>query len=56
MPKSTQRNATSSSSNDSPAERHDSIAHMAYYLAEKRGFEPGQELNDWFKAEQLLSR
>lgn len=27
------------------------IATLAYYKAEARGFEPGQELNDWLEAE-----
>lgn len=27
------------------------IALAAYYKAEKRGFSPGQELNDWLEAE-----
>lgn len=28
------------------------IAEMAYYKAEKRGFEPGHEMDDWLEAEQ----
>lgn len=28
------------------------IAVLAFYKAEKRGFEPGHELQDWFEAEQ----
>ena len=31
------------------------ISELAYYKAEQRGFEPGHELDDWFKAEQELS-
>ena len=35
---------------------HDAkIAELAYYKAESRGFEPGQELQDWIEAEQELS-
>jgi len=30
------------------------IAELAYYKAEKRGFEPGHELEDWLEAEQEL--
>ena len=30
------------------------IAEAAYYRAEKRGFEPGQEMDDWFVAEQEI--
>jgi hypothetical protein len=28
------------------------IAVLAFYKAEKRGFQPGHELQDWFEAEQ----
>jgi hypothetical protein len=31
------------------------IAEAAYYRAEKRGFEPGLELDDWFTAEQEIN-
>jgi hypothetical protein len=31
------------------------IAETAYYLAEKRGFEPGHELEDWFEAEKIVA-
>ena len=31
------------------------IAEAAYYRAEKRGFEPGQEMEDWFVAEQEIN-
>ena len=35
---------------------HDAkIVELAYYKAESRGFEPGQELQDWIEAEQELS-
>jgi hypothetical protein len=30
------------------------IAEIAFYKAEKRGFEAGHELDDWFEAEQEL--
>jgi hypothetical protein len=30
------------------------IAETAYFLAEKRGFEPGGELDDWFRAENIV--
>jgi hypothetical protein len=33
------------------AERHRRIAERAYRRAERRGFAPGQELNDWLAAE-----
>jgi hypothetical protein len=31
--------------------RHTMIAEAAYFLAERRGFAPGQELDDWLQAE-----
>lgn len=30
------------------------IAEAAYYKAEKRGFEPGHELQDWIEAEEEI--
>jgi hypothetical protein len=32
------------------------IAEAAYYLAEKRGFVPGHELEDWRDAESRIDR
>lgn len=34
-----------------PADRQASIAVAAYYHAERRGFAPGGELDDWLRAE-----
>jgi hypothetical protein len=34
-----------------PEEREQLIARAAYFRAEKRGFEPGHELEDWLQAE-----
>jgi hypothetical protein len=31
--------------------RHEQIAQAAYFRAERRGFEPGHELEDWLAAE-----
>ncbi len=31
------------------------VANAAYYLSEKRGFAPGKDLEDWFKAESLIA-
>jgi hypothetical protein len=31
------------------------VAEAAYYLAEKRGFAPGKELEDWFEAERIVA-
>lgn len=36
------------------ADRHARIAELAYYKAERRGFHPGSELDDWLEAEQEL--
>ena len=30
------------------------VATAAYYRAEKRGFEPGHELDDWYEAEREI--
>ena len=40
----------------SPAELHQTISVVAYYLAERRSFEPGHEMEDWLNAEaQVLA-
>jgi len=39
-----------------PGERHQLIAEIAYLIAERRGFAPGQELSDWLAAEQEVNR
>jgi hypothetical protein len=31
------------------------VAERAYCKAEKRGFEPGHEMEDWFEAEQEIT-
>ena len=33
-------------------DRDASIAELAYYKAESRGFEPGHEFDDWLEAER----
>jgi len=38
-----------------PPDRDAKIAELAYYKTEKRGFEPGHELEDWLEAEQELA-
>ena len=35
-------------------ERHAAIAEAAYFRAQRRGFEPGHELDDWLAAEAEL--
>ncbi len=34
--------------------RHQKIGLAAYYKAERRGFAPGHELDDWLEAEQEI--
>jgi len=36
--------------------RHAIIAQHAYYLSERRGFEPGHELDDWLSAERDIEQ
>ena len=36
------------------AEHHSVVAVAAYYLAERRGFQPGHEIQDWLAAERQL--
>lgn len=36
--------------------RHAMTAEAAYYLAERRGFEPGHELEDWLGAEAQIQQ
>ncbi len=38
----------------SRAERLEMIRIAAYHLAEKRGFEPGEAMDDWLEAERDL--
>lgn len=38
----------------SPEDRRKRMAEAAYYRAERRGFAPGQEENDWLEAEQEI--
>ena len=33
-------------------QRHALIAEAAFFIAQKRGFEPGHELDDWLAAER----
>jgi hypothetical protein len=35
-------------------ERFHAIAEAAYYIAQRRGFQPGQELQDWLSAEREI--
>ncbi len=38
------------------SENEEQIRKRAYELAEKRGFQPGHELDDWIQAKKLLSQ
>ncbi len=40
----------------SPEERHRWVAEAAYYIAERRGFAPGCEFDDWLQAEAEVER
>lgn len=48
-----QKNPENTSSPSVPVEER--VATAAYYRAEKRGFTPGQELDDWLEAEREIS-
>jgi hypothetical protein len=39
----------------SDSARYEDISVAAYYRAERRGFEPGHELEDWLAAERELA-
>jgi Protein of unknown function (DUF2934) len=39
-----------------PTRRRALIAEAAYYRAQRRGFEPGHELEDWLQAEAELKQ
>jgi hypothetical protein len=39
-----------------PTRRHALICEAAYFRAERRGFCPGQELDDWLAAESEIER
>lgn len=48
------KNAVSTDAESSPAARRELIAVEAYLLAERRGFTPGAELDDWLAAEAIV--
>ena len=39
-----------------PELRHEMIATAAYYIAEQRGFAPGHELEDWYRAQVAIDK
>lgn len=53
--KTVARSAAKTSQNlFSQRDRYEMIAKMAYFRAEKRGFEPGWEQEDWYESEKLV--
>jgi hypothetical protein len=50
-----QASPTLISGNTFPSEPIDLVATAAYYRAERRGFSPGSELDDWLEAEREIS-
>ena len=39
-----------------PELRHEMIATAAYYISEQRGFAPGHEREDWYRAEAAIDK
>lgn len=39
-----------------PLQRNQMIAYAAYFRAEKRGFSPNNELDDWLESEREVDR
>ncbi len=50
------RNCPATAPSISAEERQNLIARAAYFRAEKRGFSPGCELQDWVEAEMEVTR
>lgn len=48
------RSVLATATESSPAARRELIAVEAYLLAERRGFAPGAELDDWLTAEAIV--
>lgn len=51
-PSSTRSKRTTNNASHKPS--HNEIAEAAYYISEKRGFTPGNEMQDWLEAEHTL--
>jgi Protein of unknown function (DUF2934) len=51
-----QGNSASTRTRLDSAERRELIARVAYFRAERRGFAPGGELEDWLEAEAEVGR
>ena len=50
------RQLVAAEAKDRRVDRQARIALAAYFIAEKRGFEPGHELDDWLAAEAELAQ
>ena len=50
------RQLVAAEAEDRSVDHHAKIALAAYFIAEKRGFEPGHELDDWLAAEAELAQ
>jgi hypothetical protein len=55
-PAATRTAAKSKSSKVSPEQRYLMICEAAYYKAERRGFSPENEIQDWLDAESEINR
>ena len=54
MNKAAREEERSHTNHDKVLAREFEVASAAYYLSEKRGFAPGRELDDWFRAEKAI--
>lgn len=54
MQRDENHNATSTDWRRMTQVAHDHIAHRAYELYEERGKQPGQDLDDWLRAEHEI--
>jgi hypothetical protein len=50
------RQLVAADAKDRAVDHQATIALAAYFIAEKRGFEPGHELDDWLAAETELAQ
>ncbi|MDP1902369.1 MAG: DUF2934 domain-containing protein [Rubrivivax sp.] len=48
--------SSESSESADHADRHSLIAEAAFFVAQERGFAPGQELDDWLAAEREVDQ
>ena len=53
-PEASSRSPSGAPAELSPQERREMVAVAAYYLAEQRGFAPGEDVEDWLQAEQYI--